>query len=168
MKRSFSSVSAFSLVEVTLALGVAAFCLMAVFGLMPVGVETNRNATSQTAATSIIANVVSDLRRAPIPRPPSQQQSSLYRITIPAAGGANTTAQILYFDENGQFASSIAAPSPSPWLPRYQLRVTFPTPAPNNPAATYADLKVIWPAAVDPSTTTPSGSVEIFAALDRH
>ena len=41
---------AFSLVEVTLALGVAAFCLIAVFGLMPVGVQTNRNATSQTGA----------------------------------------------------------------------------------------------------------------------
>ena len=49
------SIAAFSLVEVTLALGIAAFCLIAVFGLMPVGVQTNRNATSQTAATNIIA-----------------------------------------------------------------------------------------------------------------
>ena len=57
--------SAFSLVEVTLALGVAAFCLIAVFGLMPVGVQTNRNATSQMAATNIIAAVVADLRATP-------------------------------------------------------------------------------------------------------
>jgi Tfp pilus assembly protein PilV len=56
------SLSAFSLVEVTLALGVAAFCLIAVFGLMPVGVQTNRNATSQTAATAIMTSVVSDMR----------------------------------------------------------------------------------------------------------
>ena len=65
MKSSFHDGSGFSLVEVTLALGVAAFCLIAVFGLIPVGVQTNRNATSQTAATNIIALVVADLRATP-------------------------------------------------------------------------------------------------------
>ena len=64
MKRSINSQAAFSLVEVTLALGIAAFCLMAVFGLVPVGVQTNRNATSQTAATNILSSVVSDIRAA--------------------------------------------------------------------------------------------------------
>ena len=57
--------AAFSLVEVTLALGIAAFCLIAVFGLMPIGVQTNRNATSQTAANNIIAAIVADLRATP-------------------------------------------------------------------------------------------------------
>jgi uncharacterized protein (TIGR02598 family) len=57
--------AAFSLVEVTLALGVAAFCLLAVLGLLPVGVQTNRNASSQTIASNIIATVVSDLRTTP-------------------------------------------------------------------------------------------------------
>ena len=163
------SISAFSLVELIIALGVAAFCLIAVFGLIPVGVQTNRNATSQTAATSILANVVSDLRRAPVPRPtPSPVRSSVYGITIPAVGGANTTAQILYFDDTGRFSNVIAPPFPTPFQARYQMSVTFPTPAPNNPGGTYADLKVIWPAAVDPSTTRPSGSAEMFTALDRH
>ena len=63
--RKLSAAAAFSLVEVTLALGVAAFCLIAVFGLMPIGVQTNRNATSQTAATNIMASVVADLRATP-------------------------------------------------------------------------------------------------------
>ncbi|PYJ64415.1 MAG: Verru/Chthon cassette protein B, partial [Verrucomicrobia bacterium] len=40
--------SAFSLVEVTLAIGIAALCLITVFGLVPIGVQTTRNATSQT------------------------------------------------------------------------------------------------------------------------
>ena len=56
---------AFSLVELVLALGVLAFCLIAVFGLMPVGMQTNRNATSQTAATNIIGGIVADLRATP-------------------------------------------------------------------------------------------------------
>src|SRR6476661_5375358 len=58
-------IHAFSLVEVTLALGIAAFCLIAVFGLVPVGVLTNRNATSQTRATNIMTAVVADLRATP-------------------------------------------------------------------------------------------------------
>ena len=58
-------VDAFSLVEVTLAIGVAAFCLLAVFGLVPIGVQTNRNATSQTAATNIAAAVITDMRATP-------------------------------------------------------------------------------------------------------
>ncbi len=164
-------IHAFSLVEVTLALGIAAFCLIAVFGLMPIGVQTNRNATSQTAATNIMVSVLSDLRAAPVPRPtPGATASSLYGITIPATGTSNTTAQILYFDGAGQFATSLTPPSPTPFQPRYQLSVTFPTPAPGGALTpippTYADLKITWPAAAAPENA--SGSVEMCAALDRN
>ena len=55
-KPAVRCIAAFSLVEVTLALGIAAICLVALFGLMPVGVQTNRSATSQTAATAASAN----------------------------------------------------------------------------------------------------------------
>src|SRR5439155_27206844 len=48
---SDSRAAAFSLLEVVLALGVAAFCLIAVLGLLLVGVQTNRNASSQTAVS---------------------------------------------------------------------------------------------------------------------
>src|SRR5438874_13512567 len=65
MTFSLRRVHAFSLVELTLALGIAAFCLLAVFGLVPIGVQTNRNATSQSAATNITAAVVADLRATP-------------------------------------------------------------------------------------------------------
>jgi uncharacterized protein (TIGR02598 family) len=137
--------SSFSLVEVTLAIGIAAFCLIAVFGLMPVGVQTNRNATSQTAATSIIASVVADLRATPI----ANSTSSQFGITF----GTNAT---LYFDSAGQFSTSLAANS------RYQLNVTW-----NGSAALrYADLKVTWPAAA--TAANASGSTEMFAAFGRN
>src|SRR5205814_3216642 len=87
-----SRTGAFSLVEVTLALGVAAFCLIAVFGLVPVGVQTNRNATSQTAATNILSSVVSDIRASP----PGQGLSAKYRISRNKA-----TFTTLYFDGQG-------------------------------------------------------------------
>lgn len=149
MKRSIICQAAFSLVEVTLALGIAAFCLIAVFGLMPVGVQTNRNATSQSAATNNIAAVTADLRATP----KASTTSSQFGITF-------GTDKILYFDSAGQASTSLDANS------RYRMKITWGASTPNGPR--YASLKVTWPAPADPVTTTPSGSVEMFAAFDRN
>src|SRR5438105_7380624 len=103
----------FSLIEVTLALGVAAFCLIAVFGLMPVGVQTNRNATSQTAATNIMAGVVSDLRATPN----SLTTSAQFAINIPANAASPADpppcsgTQTLYFNGAGQAAAAMGTDS---------------------------------------------------------
>lgn len=140
---------AFSLVEVTLALGVAAFCLIAIFGLIPVGVQTNRNATSQTAAINIIAAVVADLRATP--KPPAINTSTQFGITF------GTNPPPLYFDSAGQSSASLTSNS------RYQLNVRFTW---NSGNAYGADVKVTWPAAATPAN--PAGSVETFAAFDRN
>ena len=137
---------AFSLVEVTLALGIAAFCLIAIFGLMPVGVQTNRNATSQTAATNITTAVVADLRATP----KANTTSTQFGITF------GTNPSPLYFDASGQFTTTLGANS------RYQLNVTWY----GSIGLRYADLKVTWPAAATP--TNASGSAEMFAAFDRN
>ena len=155
--------SAFSLVEVTLALGIAAFCLIAVFGLMPVGLQTNRNAKSQTRATNLMAAVMADLRATPSTKTKSLQFCIPFTTSPPPPP--------LYFDSEGRCSSNLAG-STSPcgvaWVPsletRYQVNITLPLTG----KLTYADLKVTWPAAADPATTTPSGSVEMFAALDRN
>jgi uncharacterized protein (TIGR02598 family) len=176
VKKRFTS--AFSLVELTAAIGIAAFCLIGVFGLIPIGVQANRNATSQTRATNILSSVVSDLRATGVPRPtPSPTPSVLYCITLPASGTFNTAVQTRYFDSEGQCSCDSAGSQRPNWLSgdcsntwspplqvRYRLSVTFPS---ASSGLTYADLKVTWPAPIDPATTTPSGSVEIFAALDR-
>jgi len=144
---SNSKAAAFSLVEVALALGIVAFCLFAVFGLMPVGMQTNRNAASQTAATNIIAAIVADLRTTPTAATTSPQ----FAITF-------GTDKTLYFDASGQASISLSPDS------RYRLNITW------NSAPTglnYAVLRVTWPAQIDPATTTPGGSVQIFAAFDR-
>jgi type II secretory pathway pseudopilin PulG len=151
----------FSLVELTLALGVAAFCLIAVFGLVPVGVQTNRNASSQTAATSIIQLVVADLHAA------RGTASPMFGILVPTDPTSPpdpppcSGTQTFYLNTDGAIVTTDA---------RYRVVVTFV----RNPSATattgatYARLKVSWPALVDPCTATPSGSVEMFEAFDRH
>ena len=155
------STSAFSLVEVTLALGVAAFCLIAVFGLLPVGVQTNRNATSQTAATSLLASVIADLRATP--KPPAVNTSSQYKIVF-------GTSKTLYCDGLGRCSIDLngsTKPDGSAWSPNlstcYQLNITFPW---NSGLAYGADLNVTWPAAA--TLANASGSTEMFAAFDRN
>jgi len=167
VKKRFTS--GFSLVELTLALGIAAFCLIAVFGLMPIGVQTNRNATSQTAATNIMAAVVADLRAAPTTSTTSMQ----FAITF----GPNGTSTTRYFDSQAQCSCDSAGlqkPNPltgdcslswSPTLqPRYRLTITWN----GSSGLRYGGLKVAWPAAADPATITPSGSTQILAAFDRN
>jgi len=188
MKFGLRRVHAFSLVELTLALGVAAFCLIGVFGLMPLGVQANRNATSQSLAANIMAAVVADLRAASKPYDNSTTYlagaqvvsgSDCYVAIAPSTTGhpppnptywgagsacprfgiSFGTNAILYFDGSGQFTTSLDANS------RYQLSATWY----NDSVSTglkYADLKVTWPASADPST--PSGSAEMFAAFDRN
>jgi len=149
--RPFSG--AFSLVEVTLALGVAAFCLIALFGLLPLGLQTNQSSISQTAAASMLSSVVADLRATPKTNPTSSQ----YDITF-------GTAKVLYFDAEGRDV----APTDPAANPRYRLSITFPASPSGAFAPTFASLKVSWPATVNPATAQPAGFVEIFAAFDRH
>ena len=146
----------FSLVEVTLALGVAAFCLVAVFGLMPVGVQTNRNATSQTAATSIMAAVVADLRATP----KTVTTSAQFAMTFGTDRCVGCSQPPLYFDSAGQFTTSPGTNS------RYQLDITWS----GSTGLRYADLKVRWPPnvlQVSPAPV-PNGSAETVAAFDRN
>jgi type II secretory pathway pseudopilin PulG len=152
--------SAFSLVEITLALGIAAFCLIAVFGLMPVGMQTNRNAKSQTRATNLMAAVMSDLRATP------RTKTTSLQFCIPLSG----SPPALYFDSEGRCSSNPGGSTKpcggSNWVPpletRYQVNITFPLTG----NLTYADVKVTWPAAATPANA--SGRVEMFAAFDRY
>ena len=160
MKLRSRSIAGFSLVEVTLALGIAAFCLIAVLGLVPVGVQTNRNATSQTTATNILSSVVSDIRASP----KGSTATPKYKIR---RSKSNITT--VCFDGQGQpdpLGGQIGNVSCRAGNWRYRLYVKiYPITAPTDPhlkpyCANYVVLKLVWPAAADPLTATPSGSVE--------
>jgi uncharacterized protein (TIGR02598 family) len=161
MKRFLHPADAFSLVEVTLALGIAGFCLIAVFGLLPVGIQTNQRSISQTVATAILSSVAADLRATP----KTSSISAQYKVTL-------GTAKTLYFDSSGRCSTDSAGslkPDGSSWSPpiqaRYQLNVTFPPNAGFAYNPTYADLKVTWPATA--TAANARGSSEIFAAFNR-
>ena len=149
MRSSRYKPTGLSLVELTLALGVAALCLIAVFGLMPVGVQTNRNATSQTRATNIAAAVVADLRGTP----KANSTSAQFGVTF-------GTPRTLYFDSSGQFTTLLGASS------QYQLNITWNITGGCSVRLPCADIKITWPAPASPASA--SGSVEMLAAFDRN
>lgn len=153
---SGSRLKAFSLVEVALALGVAAFALVAIFGLLPVGINTNYSSIQQTAATNIATAIIADLQNAPnaaaiAANPSLESKSQRYGIDVAASSAT------LYLGESGNIQPSAATS-------RYKVTVTLSQPAAGKKSATTGIVKIAWP----PAATKPFGAVSVFVALERN
>src|SRR3989442_823320 len=98
MNNRTHSTASFSLVEITLALGIAAFCLIALFGLMPVGLKTDQSAIRQTTANGILSAIVADLRATPLTSNTSKQ----FGISMRSADDSGGSATTLCCDEAGR------------------------------------------------------------------
>lgn len=136
----------FSLVEVTLALGVMAICLIAVFALLPVGLNSNQAAIQQTVTSAVLTMISEDLHSTP----KTANSSLRFNIPIPER-------TILYFTESGTPDSRANS--------RYRAAITF-TPSTNR-LATKGRILITWPAQPD-DPSKAAGSVETFIALDRN
>jgi uncharacterized protein (TIGR02598 family) len=160
MSGSKALLRAFTLVEVTLALGMATISLIAIFALLPVGLQTINRATEQTASNDILAAIIADLRAtAPTSPRGNSATSAQFGINIPDNSGGSGSTVTLYFDSQGRVL-------PSPDGSRYRLTVLFPPNGGGPKTATFADLKMTWPAAAEPANAL--GSAETFIALDRN
>jgi Tfp pilus assembly protein PilV len=175
MKKRNPSTSAFSLVELTIALGVVVFSLVTILGLLAVGINSTRTSTVQTAATNILTSVAADLQAYPNITPSytpvtakgminagrSAIVTPLYGIQLPVGGAAATKNYTIYIGENGQTNSTAAGSI-------YQLNVwitasnTSGTPIHQE---TFARLLISWPAAV--SYLKAQGYVESVVAINR-
>ena len=142
--------TAFSLVEVTLAIGVASFCLLAVVALLPTGTKVSYQASQETIAANILAAVVADMRATPAIATTSTQfgfdfSNHTYRFLQPSGTSSTTlTANSTHRVDVYPIASS---------------------------GATMATLLVTWPAAASPGATpnpNATGSSQTFAAITRN
>ena len=164
----------FSLVEVTLALGVAAISLVAILALLPVGLKTNQVAIERRASTDILSTVIADLRATPVTNPRGGATTSpRFAIGIPANPVSSATAVTLFFNSEGQCSTDLEGstkPDGSRWVPplqaRYRATITFTPNGPGARTATFINLKASWPAAA--AIATADGSAETFLALDRN
>jgi type II secretory pathway pseudopilin PulG len=173
-KRPLLGPAAFSLVEVTLALGVAAFCLIAVLGLLPTSLKTQQASIQQTTANEIISQIYSVLRadvRLPpglankvCPDPPDPNQpcnwSDLH------GHWRNVAApDTLYFNNDGK---QIQLNGDPPAAAVFRAKITYRFPP--SETTSLADIRVSWPARVDPDDPTTgvlAGSVTSLIAVNR-
>ena len=162
MKQAQRSTTAFSLVEVTLALGVAGFCLIAVMGLLPVGVQTQRASVQQTTANDILSAVVSDIRTVPIVSNDPGNSSKQYKLFFPANG----QPEFLYFTNNGSTGQRANQPGSDTTFYATVSSIGPPQGA-GSRTATLVKLRVSWPYNGNTSST-PAGYVETFVSLDRN
>jgi type II secretory pathway pseudopilin PulG len=171
MKRSLAR-SGFSLIEVTLALGVAGFCLIAIMGLLPVGLKTNQAAIQQTTANGILSAVVSDIRSVGKGAIGPGNSSKQFKVIFGNPRNPNVQTQFLYFSNAGSTNSGDMKPDHADGETVFWVLIEY-MPDPTGTGARTATLlhvKVAWPyAGIQPPTNgpTPAGFVETFQALDR-
>lgn len=110
--------SGFSLVEVTLAIGIVAFAFMALFGLLPTGLNVFRSAIDASTSSQIVDQVVQ-----------SAQQTDFDRLVNPSTPNTDT-----YYDEQANLLTDTTkgdgSPSTDSHDPRmiYMVRVTATAP----------------------------------------
>lgn len=155
----------FSLVEVTLALGVAAFCLIAVIGMMPMALKTQQASVNQTKANAVVSLIIGDLR-ADVRLPPGQQSKSKESTAGLGLNGhwaAVGSPDTLCFTNDGKLTGSVNLCGPDAV---FRATITYLAPPAATTTTSIAKIMVSWPAAQS-DLTKVAGSIEMFAAVNR-
>jgi uncharacterized protein (TIGR02598 family) len=116
----------FSLIEVTIALGIFAFALIALFGLLPTGLTTFRSSIDRSVASQIAQNIISEARQT--------EFSSLSTLATPAGspkkftedGDETTEASKTIYVAKVEVDTSVslpAAPTPNTCMAKIRVRV---------------------------------------------
>ena len=169
MPPSTRRTAAFSLVEVTLALGVAAFCLLVLLGLLPTGLKTQQSGIQQTTANQIISQISSFLR-SDVRLPPGQTSKACPDPPDPndPCDWSNLNGHwrdvvgpdTMYFTNEGKPITSAPANAV------FRAKITYMSPP--TQTTSLATIRVTWPAAPDPDNGgVPAGSVTTVLAVNR-
>jgi hypothetical protein len=158
---------AFSLVELALAIGVAGFCLLTVIGLLPVALKTQHASIQKTTATEVLSEFAADLRAAVRYPPGLVDKLNDQQKTLRGHWARVGTPDTIYFTNEGWQTGGLTPTNP-PGDAVFRLTLAYLRPP--TETTSLANIKVSWPAAVDPgdpTTGTPEGYVETFIAINR-
>ncbi len=164
----------FSLVEVTIAMGVAVVSLTSLLGLLPIGITNNQSSISQTSAASLGRVILADLQSTPVTKPASEQKSPLMSIPVPYTGSPRHT---VFFSDDGTPVGAVdsdATLSAAPGLSPYFRATLFFSTADDSSQkdATKVRILITWPASADKAASAlPShyaGSYELVSAFNRN
>jgi uncharacterized protein (TIGR02598 family) len=166
MRYPLRKAAGFSLVEIVIALGVAAFCLLAILGMLPVSLKTQQASVNQTKTNAIISQVIGDLR-ADVRLPPGQQsktQEGTAGLGLHGHWAAVATPDTIYFTNEGNQtpAHTVNVSPPADAVFRVTVTYLFPPTA----TTSIAKITISWPAAQG-DLTKVAGSIDMFAAVNR-
>ena len=171
-----SKTTGFSLVEVTLALGVAAFCLLVLLGLIPTGTKTQQSSIQQTTANQVLSQICSFLRadvRLPpglyqqvCPNPPDPDDPCNWDQLHGHWANVAQPPDTLYFTNAGKQTGNVNGAPPADAV--FRVKITY-NPIPPRGGTSVANVVVSWPAPVDPDQPgrVPAGSVKALLAVNR-
>ena len=174
MKPRLRQTGGFSLVEVALALGVAAVFLIAMLGLMPTSLRTQQNSVRQTTANLIISQIYAVLR-ADVRLPPGQANKVCPDPpdpNVPCNWGNlhnhwrdGAAPDTMYFTNEGKQTGGVNGDPPADAV--FRAKITY-NPVPPTGNTSVANVVVSWPAPVDPGNGgVPLGSVTATIAVNR-
>lgn len=134
MRTQASKCRGFSLVEVTLALGLVTFCLIAIFSLLPVGLNSAKSSAEEAGAAALIAQIASEIRSA------STNTAGQFVTTGPAPLTWNYGSSVVLTNR-----LSLSG-TPGGMMERYASRVEIIAPT-NALSSGTALISLAWPAA---------------------
>ncbi len=145
----------------TLALGIASFGLLALFGLLPVGISSNQASIEQTNAANIATAIITDLRQTPsaaaiAANPTLSAKSSRYGIDV-SQSYPTAAPYAFYLDDTGALQTTAATA-------HYKGTLVLTQPAAGQRGAAQGSITIGWPA----GASNPLGTVSEFTALDRN
>ncbi len=155
MKRRSKRSAAFSLVEVTLALGICSFCLIALIGLLPSGLSATADANRETTALSVASAILADLQSTGLVEDPDDPEAPYVMPPNSALYGVPCAAETqgMGFLSAGSDEWEIDNTAGQYW-------VTVQTAKGDSGAYTF-NVKVSWPGAAKGNTGT-RGAVSVF------
>lgn len=168
---------AFSLVEVAVALGVIAFALIAILGMLPVTIASNQSSVEETRATALLTLIHADLLNS---SPTANGGKSLqfgFQLPYEGSGASRSFAAVLPNHIGPGYTSGLddaerPVPLESSSPPRFQASVIYTKiPVAGSLEPMEARLVVNWPgrtdvsSPVDLTTATVGGFVEAFVTF---
>jgi uncharacterized protein (TIGR02598 family) len=176
--------TAFSLVEVVVAIGIVAFAILALVALLPIGLHAVRNSTEEIQAANLISVISSDLKDTS----PTNETSAYFQLDpIPwkrdvaaTVAGANPSIVVgqnyTFYFKDGQGLTSAGDARYRVTL-RYtrvpgKASIVGDTPLAGGSSVIEALVMVSWPALVDPfpgasGGPTAQGHVEAYLTFSR-
>lgn len=127
--------TAFSLVEIVLAIGIVAFALMAVVGLLPVGLRLAGDSEDETRAANILNAVVADRRATPLGLP-----SQIFKVEALTNASVLPTTNYFGITDDGKYCAQDMQNA------RYRVSYALIPPANGGKNSYLSWLRVSWPA----------------------